>query len=56
MTTFTTEDRLAADKEPSYKDILVGDFNLRFTKQDNNTWICLMPTWLLDEFEKEVKK
>ena len=52
MTTFTTEDRLSAQK---YKDILVHDFNLRFW-EENGEWVCKMPGWLLEVFEKEVKK
>lgn len=53
MTTFTTEDREAMEKK--HRDIMVNDFNLRFWEH-NGEWFCSMPEWLLDIFEKEVKK
>lgn len=55
MTTFTTEDRLSATQGPRHKDIMVNDFNLRFWEKDGE-WVCSMPEWLLEVFQKEVEK
>jgi hypothetical protein len=55
MTTFTTEDRVAATEVPRFKDIRVGEFNLRFWEKDGQ-WVCSMPEWLIEAFKKELEK
>jgi hypothetical protein len=39
----------------NHRDIMVYDFNLRFWEKDG-TWICSMPGWLLEVFEKAVQE
>jgi hypothetical protein len=51
MTTFTTQDRLDAEK---YRDITIKGFNFRFVKEGDE-WVCKMPDWLLKNAEDLLK-